>query len=242
MRKFTASVVLAILFMCPLHAQEKSAYALSDEGETIVPYSWYISVQGGEMFSYGENAFTYFRNGAWGNLLNPMFTFNVGRGIGNIFEGRASLSYGINSGACNSLETSGGGFYPYSFNSLNLFADLILKGVDKFFPADNSGIFFPKVYLGAGAACTFGFSDSGHPWQKVSDKNLAFGVRAGFIGEYDFSPHFGVYLDICAEAYTDNYNGLKPSQTDQDVYENGYAGFPVDLRGILALGVIYRFK
>ena len=43
------------------------------------------------------------------------------------------------------------------------------------------------------------------------------------------------------EAYRDNYNGLQPTEHDQTAY-TGYAGFPLDLRPMLSLGVIFRIN
>ena len=80
-----------------------------------------------------------------------------------------------------------------------------------------------------------------HPWQDVKTKNNAFGFRGGFIAEYDFSDAFGIFADMGLEAYRDNYNGLQPSKEDQTAY-TGYAGFPLDLRPMLSLGVIFRIN
>ena len=81
---------------------------------------------------------------------------------------------------------------------------------------------------------------SQHPWQAVSDRNTAFGFRFGFIAQYNFSDRFGIYADLCGEAYTDNYNGLQPNEKDQQKVE-GYAGFPLDLRGLVSLGCVFHF-
>ena len=231
------SAVLILALLC-------SVLSLRAQGgyKTLVPYSEYVSVQVGEMFSYGENAFTYIDNSAGSDLFHPVFAIAAGRGFGNVFEGRVSLSYGKNSGACNSLNTAARGFYPYTFRSLNLFGDVVLKGINQRFATNRFSVFFPKIYVGVGVGYSFDFSDPRHPWQDVSENNFALGVRMGFIGEYDFSPHLGVYFDICAEGFTDLYNGLRPTEADQDLYEEGYAGFPMDVRGMVSFGVTYRFK
>lgn len=234
MRKSAALILAVVCSVLSLRAQ--------DGYKTLVPFSEYVSVQVGEMMSYGENAFTYLDNSSGSDLFHPIIAINAGRGFGDIFEGRISLSYGKNSGACNSLNTASRGFYPYTFKSVNLFGDLVLKGLNQRFAANRFGVFFPKIYVGIGAGYSFDFSDPKHPWQDIEDSNFAFGVRMGFIGEYDFSPHWGVYFDLCVEGFTDMYNGLRPTEADQDLYEDGYAGFPMDLRAMASFGVIYRFK
>jgi len=234
MKKFTVFLIAVVISSLFVSAQNRD--------KTLVPFSGYVSVEAGEMFSYMENTFTYIDNNLGADLFNPLFTINAGRGFGNIFEGRLSLSYGRNSSANNSLNTSSRAFYPYTFRSINLFGDLVLKGLDQHFSANHFGVFFPKIYVGIGGAYTFDFTDSGHPWQGVTDPNFSFGVRLGFIGEYDFSPHFGMYLDLRAEGFMDNYNGLQPTSADQDLFEEGYAGFPFDLRISASFGLIYRFK
>ena len=74
----------------------------------------------------------------------------------------------------------------------------------------------------------------------MSNENTAFGFRGGFIGLYNISNSFGIFADLCGEAYSGNFNGLQPSEADQAQVE-GYAGFPLDLRGIVSLGVLFRF-
>jgi len=234
MRKTFVLVSALICFVLPMRAQDEPE-------EMKKPLLGYVSVQVGEMYSYGENAFTYSDNDKGADLFNPIFTINAGHGFGKLFEGRLSLSYGNNAGACNSLNTSGGGFFPYSYKSINVFADLVLSGLNQYFINGRRGVFSPRLYIGVGGAYTYDFTDSGHPWQRLTDKNYVLGFRLGFIGEYDFSPHLGVLIDLCAEGYPDNYNGLRPTKQDQDLVE-GYAGFPIDLRGIASVGLIYRFK
>jgi hypothetical protein len=49
----------------------------------------------------------------------------------------------------------------------------------------------------------------------VSNENTAFGFRGGFIGLYNISNSFGIFADLCGEAYSDNFNGLQPSEAYQ---------------------------
>ena len=65
-------------------------------------------------------------------------------------------------------------------------------------------------------------------------------MRAGAIAEFNFKGGFGIFADLCGEAYTDMFNGLRPFEFDHTA-GTGYAGFPFDLRASLSLGVLYRF-
>jgi len=201
-------------------------------GKPDRPFS--ASVQGGALFSVNENSFTYVDNDRTGEL----FTFHGGLNFGYRFTGRysarLSASFGRNVSACNTDQTHQGGFYPYKFNSINVFADWLINLSNEW-----AG-FSPIFYLGIGGAYTFGFTESGHPWQKLSHKNTVPGARMGLMFEYDFSEKLGMYLDFCGEGYADTYNGLQPHKGDHDqVY--GSAGFPYDLRGTAALGVVFHF-
>ena len=167
-----------------------------------------ISIQGGGLFSINENSFSYSDNGKTMNLFTSQGAIAFGYDFSQRFGIRISVSHGKNASACNVLQTSARGFYPYSFSSVNYFADAMLdlgKEISRF---------SPKLYIGIGGANTYNFTDSGHPWQKVSKNNAAFGFRGGFIAQYDFSDYFGIYADLCGEAYTDRYNGLIPTRDD----------------------------
>jgi hypothetical protein len=58
--------------------------------------------------------------------------------------------------------------------------------------------------------------------------------------EYTFTNKLGILLDMNAEAYVDDFSGLRPFEQDIDQRE-GYAGFPLDLRAYASLGLIYHF-
>ena len=193
-----------------------------------------ISLQGGALVSLNENTFSYGDNGKTLDLVSPQGGITFGYTFSGRWAARLSASYGRNAGACNTKETSAHGFYPYKFSSINVFADAMLNLTRSW-----DG-FSPVVYAGVGGGHTFAFTDAKHPWQAVSDRNTAFGFRFGFIAQYNFSDHFGIYADLCGEAYTDNYNGLKPSEKDQQKVD-GYAGFPLDLRGLVSLGCVFHF-
>ncbi|MBO4657578.1 MAG: hypothetical protein J5639_07385 [Bacteroidales bacterium] len=197
----------------------------------------YLSVQGGYALNVYENAFSYRDNHRGIELLTPQGGLSIGYDFSDSFGLRLAGAFGKDAGACNVRETSGGGFYPYSFRHFNAFLDGVinLNGL-----AGKITYFRPKVYFGLGGAYTSHFTDAKHPWQKVVGKNIVPGFRLGFIAEYTFNSGFGVFVDICGEAYTDMYNGLMPSKEDQKRYE-GYGGFPLDLRGIVTPGIIIHF-
>lgn len=197
----------------------------------------YISLQGGPVFNLYENAFSYRDNGRLAELFTPQGALSFGIDFSDVFGIRIMAEGGSDAGACNVRETSGGGFWPYRFYNADVFADAVLNlsGL-----AGRITRFRPKVYAGLGAAHTFAFTDSGHPWQKVSGSNTVPGFRGGFIAEFTGNSGFGVFLDLCGEAFSDMYNGLMPSAEDQKNYE-GYGGFPLDLRCILSVGLVYHF-
>ena len=214
---------------------------------------WYVSVQGGPMYQSNENAFAYRWEGYGSKLLTYTAAAAVGYNFNETWGLRGSVSYGLNRSAGNYKE-SHEMFYPYDFKSLNGFADIVL---------DFNGLnaiersFAPKLYAGVGLGHTFGFSkpaDYGcqrtiawqaeekfHPWQHVYEKNNAFGFRFGAIAEFNFKGGFGIFADLCGEAFTDRFNGLDPFERDHTAGK-GYAGFPFDLRASLSLGVLYRFR
>ena len=197
----------------------------------------YVSLQGSPVFNLYENAFSYRDNGRLIELFTPQGALSVGMDFSDAFGIRLMAEIGSDAGACNTRNTSAGGFWPYRFYNVDLFADAVLNLCGL---AGRITRFRPKLYAGLGVAHTFGFTDSGHPWQKVNGSNTVPGFRGGFIGEYTWDSGFGLFFDLCGEAYTDMYNGLMPSAKDQENYE-GYGGFPLDLRGILGKGLVYHF-
>ena len=213
---------------------------------------WYVSVQGGPMYQSNENAFAY----RWEGYGSKLLTYTAGAAVGYSFNEtwglRASATYGFNRSAGN-YKQSHNMFYPYDFKSISGFTDLVL---------DFNGLsavercFSPKLYTGVGLGHSFGFTKPAgygkpndgwpkgqkfHPWQQISEKNNAFGFRFGAIAEFNFKGGFGIFADLCWEAYTDMFNGLEPFEIDHTA-GTGYAGFPFDLRATLSVGVLYRFR
>ena len=214
---------------------------------------WYVSVQGGPMYQSNENAFAYRWEGYGSKLLTYTAAASVGYDFNETWGLRGSLGYGLNRSAGN-YKQSHDRFYPYDFKSLSGFADLVLNfnGLNV---VDRA--FAPKLYAGVGLGHSFGFSKPTaygrqrdidwaadrkfHPWQAIDESNYVFGFRFGAIAEYNFKGGFGVFADLCGEAYTDWFNGLEPNEIDHTA-GTGYAGFPFDLRASLSVGVLYRFR
>lgn len=217
--------------------------------------AWTFALQGGPMYSLNENGFSYRENGHGGKLISLQGSASIGYEFTNALGFRVSVGYGDNRGAANTRETSAHGFYPYDFRSVNGFFDATLD-LNGNYAIDRA--FRPRLYAGIGFGHTFNFtkptaygtpkSEVGweadnpfHPWQDISIQNTVFGFRGGFIAEYDFSRNFGIFADLCGEAYGDQYNGLQPTERDQGDF-SGYAGFPLDLRASLSFGIIFRIN
>lgn len=226
--KKTICTALALVFgAVMLVAQTKH----SNEGR------FYAGIKEGVLLNIYENAFSYRDNDKTGDLFTMQTGVFAGYDLNDIFGVRLSVGYANNAGACNVRETAGGGFWPYTFSSINVFADAIM---DIHGLSDLMSVFRCKLYGGLGFGHTYGFTDAHHPWQKVTDPNTVFGFRFGAIAEYNVTDHIGLIADLSGEAYTDKYNGLMPKPEEQRWYD-GYGGFPMDLRGIIFLGVLYRF-
>lgn len=229
MKRFLG-VTIAIFMSC--------AFAFAQPVKHIHEGRFYLGAQLGPTLNIYENYFSYRENGkAWG-LITYQAGLVGGYDFNDIFGMRLSASYAKNAGACNTRETAVHGFYPYTFSSVNIFADAIL---DMHGLSDLTSFFRAKLYGGLGLGHTFHMTDPNHPWQELSDPNTVFGFRFGFIAEYNITDHVGIYGDLCGEAYTDQYNGLLPSAEEQAKNYQGYGGFPLDLRGLISFGILYRF-
>lgn len=229
MKKLTSIIAILILGAGSIFAQ--NAFVGGHR-------AWTFAVQGGMLYSLNENCFTYRDNGEGLKLFTPQGSAAIGYEFTNALGARLSVGYGLNRSAGNHYQTAAFGYYPYSFKSINAFLDATLDLNGNF---EVERAFRPVFYLGIGLGHTFGFTESHHPWQQISPKNNAFGFRGGFIAEFDFTQSFGFFIDLGGEAYTDNYNGLRPAREDQQGYR-GYAGFPLDLRFMGSFGLIYRFN
>lgn len=202
------------------------------------PKKFALGVGGGPLVSLGENFFTYPEFGnTWGLISgqgNLWASYSMNRNLAL----RLSVGAGSNSGARNSRESTGHGFYPYRFTSVNGFVDLMIDPRGRH---TRLKVFTPTLYLGIGYAYSFGIHNTRdyYHWQAVSDPNQSFGFRLGFEACFNVNEWLGLYVDLCAEGYTDKYNGLEPSKEDKERRE-GYAGFPFDVRVPLSFGVKFR--
>lgn len=249
MKKLTSILACLILGVTSVFAQN-----IGNVPEK--PFS--ISLQGGPMYSRSDNSFAYEYFASPFDLISWQGSAALGYQFTNAFGMRLNVGYTHhNPGAGNVYQTNIGynkpgasddRFFPYTFKSVNSFVDFVLhtNGVK-----GKRSNFDPQFYGGLGVGYTFGFKptednlfapkNDGHfhpwQWQELRNRNLVFGFRVGFIAEYDFSENFGIFADICGEAYNDYYSGLMPTGRFVD-YLKGYAGFPFDLRGHISLGVV----
>ena len=180
MKRFVG-VILAILLCASASAQPVKHI---HEGR------FYAGLQAGPVLNIYENYFSYGENGKAMGLFTCQAGFVGGYDVNDIFGLRLSAAYAKNAAACNTKNTSAHGFYPYTFNSVNVFADAIL---DLYGLSDLATFFRIKLYSGLGLGHSFNMSDSQHPWQKVSDPNTVFGFRFGGIVEYNINDHIGIF-------------------------------------------------
>lgn len=234
MRKSATLMVALFLGAVSVFAQDRFDYS----------GRWNVAVQGGPMFSINENVHSYTGQGNTIDLFTAQGQIAVGYDFSKAFGVRFAVGFGKNISASNYKQTVldyPTQRFPYQFMSVNAFADAILN-VNEWAELDSP--FSSKFYGGVGFAETFSFKETGdhHPWQwdKISKTNTPIGFRFGYIGEYDFTNGLGVYIDLCGEAYMDNYNGIHP-ETEAHNKGEGYAGFPLDLRALASFGVIYHF-
>ena len=167
-------------------------------------YPWHASINVGMVGNVYENVGSYFRHNKAYDLVTGSLSVSAGYDFTEAFSVRLSLASDKNAGACNSLQ-SGGGFYPYVFSSLNVFADALYN------VSRRRGHFVPKFYLGLGFAHTFNFRkerDWSHDWESVHGElpfvrtsNVVFGFRGGFLGEFLLSQEV-VSSWMCAVSFS----------------------------------------
>ena len=209
---------------------------------------WNVSITGGGLFSGNENYFSYKDHGRFYDLINWQGAVSVGYDFSKYFGTRVWVGYGKNAGAGNVKQTNfgeGHGFFPYTFKSINPFADAILNITGL---AEEITPLTTKFYAGIGLGYSWDMTrskrnmwpDGIHPLQQPTENNLAFGFRLGAMVEYNLHENLGLLVDLNAEAYVDNFNGIRPYEHEIDERE-GYAGFPLDLRAYASVGLIYHF-
>ena len=204
-------------------AAKETAKKASDESRN----KFFVTIQGGGLLSLNENFRAYGDEGKNSDLLTGQGSASFGYQITPVSGVRLWAGYGNNRSACNTKETEVPGFYPYKFNSINVFVDYVMD-LSGF--SENDWSFVPKLYAGLGIGNTSGF-------KKTSD-NTVIGLRAGLILEYMVSQSFGILVDLGGEIYNDNYNGINPGK---EVSESGDKNIPLDARGLASLGVAIHF-
>lgn len=246
MNKLLIAVAALTLFSFAAFAQSSDTkYDHSDQ--------FFISVQGGPLYTFGDNFATYFDEGCPMKLFNPFGAISAGYSFDTEWTVRLSVTYGRNDYAYNMLSYPDVEYFaPYKSKSLSCFADVIIdiKGIKGL-----TGRWSPKIYGGIGLGYTWDVVDnfveadqlkkyslSSRPaiWT-ATDKNLSFGYRFGAILEYDFGNNISAFADFCGEFYVDNYSGLDHTKEYKKTIRPGYPQFPFDVRGVLAFGLNFYF-
>ena len=201
---------------------------------------WNIGVQGTGLISINENSFSYYD----AKRGEKNFTWQAGLSVGYDFEKfwglRLMAEFGNNNGGYNIKETADHAFRPFHFKSIDIFADAMLNL--RIITGKPDGFFQPKLYFGVGYGYTNWFKndfEGEHPWQKATSPNHNFGMRIGAQFELKFCPEVGIYADVCAEGFTDRYNGLLPSKEDKEAVK-GYPGFPFDGKIKFSGGLLFH--
>lgn len=203
--------------------------------------TYFITVQGGPTFSINENGAQYFNQDVATDLIDwVQGGISAGKYFSNRYGGRIALEYSNNHSACNTNETSSYGFYPYTFRDMSLFADWIINGGYVMTPKK----FNWRPYFGVGTAYSFGFTESGHPWQGVTKSNFCLAFRYGLILEYTFAEKVGIFVDGTHEWYSDNFNGMCPREKANSMWKFGsghHLGFPFDMKLNANFGLAFHF-
>ena len=187
-----------------------------------------------------ENSFSYYDASKGVKNFTWQGAFAVGYDFEKFWGLRLYADFGNNNSGYNIKDTADGKFRPFHFKGIDIFADAMLNL--RVITGRREGFFQPKAYFGLGYGYTDWFAndfDGEHPWQEVETGNHSFGLRLGFQFEFKVSPVVGLYVDLCAEGYTDRYNGLRPTQEDKDSVK-GYPGFPLDGKGKFSAGILFH--
>ena len=198
-----------------------------EEGEHKNVDPIYLQLYGGINKSANENLpWSEFSSYPWsgGAFLG------IGKEITPLWGWRAALRYNHNKSRnvqkCESKDTWG-------WNNIGLFADATFDLTDAFSSKakrEKNKRFNLKAFLGVGAAYTFGFDEVPlsytEPYSRDS-KMLPAG-RLGFTATYRVANNWRIGAELSHTMFADNFNGVK-------------AGFPMDGRTNLKLGITYIF-
>ena len=185
-------------------------------------HRWFMSVQAGPALLLAENMSSYSAYGKAFDSISWHAALSFGYNFTDAWALRIAGVYGYNAGALPPRDQ----LFPYRFQAAHVFADMVL---DHNALAEYNVPFTFKTYAGLGAAYTFGFSETDHPYIVPDSPNLSPAVRLGAIFEYDYKSGFGWFFDLGVEGFSDWYNGLEPE------------GFKVDVAFKLSVGFIYHF-
>lgn len=216
-----------------------------------------VSLQGGMLFSMNENSWTYYNDNrsnrpaelaaarkALGykksDILTPQGSVSVGYDFGHALGVRVQANFAQNASAANHKEQTVAAFYPYSFNTVSTFADVVFN-ISGFINPEKQHLLETKIYAGAGAGIGLSADtsnlpdhmDGGYPY--TVEMTDTFGFRAGLIEEVYINKHIGAFVDVNLEAYTDKFNGVVSWTTPED------ESFPYDLRIVGSFGLIWHF-
>lgn len=247
MKKILMVIAASLFFLAASNAQDKPVF---DHSGTA-----FVAVQGGLSYSVNENYYTYRDAGAKSQLFQPQAGLSVGYWFNPMWGARLSAAYGTNRSALNFKEVPAVNgttpqFCPYGFKSVSVFADAM---IDVLGIKDQVRRLRPIIFGGIGFGHSYGLGTTkdtpeayyAKHWQRafLTDPNNVFAFRFGGILEYTFPSGFSLFGEISGEAYTDSFNGLKPTEDDKKVgTKNGrYAGMPLDCRAMASFGVAFHF-
>lgn len=191
--------------------------------EKVDPF--YLQLYGGINKSANENLpWSEFSSYPWSGGA----FIGLGKEITPVWGWRAALRYNHNKSRnvekCESKDTWG-------WNNLGLFADVTYDLTDAFSSKASQGKRFNlKAFAGIGAAYTFGFDDVPLSYTEAysRDSKVLPGGRLGLTATYRVANNWRIGAELSHTMFADNFNGVK-------------AGFPMDGRTNLKLGVTYVF-
>ena len=218
MRKFALILAVLLAGATALHAQVGTPYKYG--------HRWSIAAIGGAMVFNDDYSMTFIDHHMMEEFFSPVGGLALWYNVTDGYELRFSANYSKKSG----VVSPDYGFLPYSFRSVNGFADFVVnyRGLGEYYTA-----FIPKLYVGSGVSYTYDFRPSwveGDNAPVLHEPNIAPSFHLGFQIEYAFPSGFGLIFDMGVVSYLDSYSGL------------GINEFPIDFEFDTWFGVVYHFK
>lgn len=202
----------------------------AQDGTRELRKGWYISLQGGGVYSMSENC----RHASLGNMITPAGALSVGKEFSYGYGARLQFYYGKNKGMANENINPPYTSAEYDFKDFSVFADATFNltylwnsNHPKYRPIEIYG------FAGLGMVYTHDMDVDGFDYKAVGydldvSDHANFGIRAGLIGAYHLSKSWDLSLELGLTAITDNFNGVK-------------AGLGIDIRANAMLGLTYHF-